>query len=221
MVNHKVVPNNQRRTARKELFVKEKEFSRLRGELSQLRRNLPWEKVEKEYVFDGPSGEETLSELFESRSQLIIYHFMFDPEWNEGCKSCSYLADHYNPAIVHLNHRDFTMVTVSRAPLSKLDTFKKRMAWSFNWVSAYGNDFNWDYHVSFNAADVTKKQVYYNYHIQSFPEGPGISVFCKDESGAVFHTYSSFSQGSTYSSSRTICWTSCPKVAMSRDSRTA
>jgi predicted dithiol-disulfide oxidoreductase (DUF899 family) len=197
MVTHKVVPNDEWLTARKELLLKEKEFSRLRDELSQLRRNLPWEKVEKEYIFEGPSGKETLSELFEGRSQLIIYHFMFDPEWNEGCKSCSYIADHYNPAIVHLNHRDVTMVTVSRAPLSKLDTFKMRMGWSFKWVSSYANDFNWDYHVSFNAADVDKKQVYYNYQVQSFPspEGPGISVFCKDESGAVFRTYSSFSRG--------------------------
>ena len=122
---------------------------------------------------------------------------MFDPEWNEGCKSCSFIADHYNPAIVHLNHRDVTMVTVSRAPLSKLDPFKRRMGWNFKWISSYGNDFNWDYHVSFKAEDVAKKQVYYNYHVQSFPasEAPGISVFCKDESGAVFHTYSSFSRG--------------------------
>jgi predicted dithiol-disulfide oxidoreductase (DUF899 family) len=125
------------------LLAKEKEFSRLRDELSQLRRNLPWEKVEKEYVFGSPSGKETLSELCERRSQLIIYHSMFDPDWNEGCKSCSYIADHYNPAIVHLNHRDVTMVTVSRAPLSKLDAFKKRMGWSFKWVSSYGNGFTY------------------------------------------------------------------------------
>jgi predicted dithiol-disulfide oxidoreductase (DUF899 family) len=197
MAGRKVTPHNEWLAARKELLVKEKEFSRMRDELSQLRRNLPWEKLEKEYVFDGPRGQETLFQLFDGRSQLIIYHFMFDPEWNEGCKSCSFIADHYNPAIVHLNQRDVTMVTVSCAPLSKLDAFKKRMGWTFKWVSSYGNDFNWDYHVSFKAEDLAKKQVYYNYHVQSFPaaEGPGISVFCKDESGAVFHTYSSFSRG--------------------------
>ena len=194
---HKIVASEQWRAAREELLAREKEFSRLRDELSRRRRDLPWEKVEKEYVFQGPNGKESLADLFEGRSQLIVYHFMFDPEWNEGCKSCSFIADHYNPAIVHLKHRDVTMVTVSRAPLSKLEAFKKRMGWTFKWVSSFGGDFNSDYHVSFKPRDVAKGKVYYNYKVQSFPvaEGPGISVFYKDKDGAVFHTYSSFSRG--------------------------
>lgn len=197
MATHKVVSKQEWLAARQELLAKEKEFSRLRDELSQQRRDLPWEKVEKEYVFEGPNGKESLADLFEGRTQLIVYHFMFDPEWNEGCKSCSFIADHYNPSIVHLKHRDVTMVTVSRAPLPKLEAFQKRMGWSFKWVSSFGSDFNWDYAVSFKPEDVQKKQVYYNYKIQSFPaaEGPGISVFQKDETGAVFHTYSSFARG--------------------------
>jgi len=177
--------------------VEEKEFSQFREELGQRRRDLPWVKVEKEYMFQGSQGSETLTDLFEGRSQLIVYHFMFDPDWNEGCKSCLFLADHYNPSIIHLKHRDVTMVTVSRAPLPQLDAFKKRMGWSFRWVSSYGSDFNWDYHVSFKPEDVQRKQVYYNYKVESFPaaEGPGISVFFKDEAGTVFHTYSSFARG--------------------------
>jgi len=194
---HKVVSKQEWLVARQELLAREKEFSRLRDELSQQRRDLPWEKVEKEYIFEGPDGKESLGELFEGRTQLIVYHFMFDPEWDEGCKSCSFIADHYDPSIVHLKHRDVTMVTVSRAPLPKLEAFKQRMGWSFKWVSSFGTDFNWDYHVSFKPDDVAKRRVYYNYGFQSFPaaEGPGISVFCKDDSGAVFHTYSSFSRG--------------------------
>jgi predicted dithiol-disulfide oxidoreductase (DUF899 family) len=195
MTMHKVVSKAEWLAARQELLVKEKEFSRLRDELSQRRRDLPWEKVDKEYVFEGPDGKETLADLFADRSQLIVYHFMYDPDWDEGCKSCSYIADHYNPSIVHLKHRDVAMVTVSRAP--KLEAFKKRMGWGFKWVSSFGSDFNWDFHVSFKPEDVARKQVYYNYKIQSFPvaEGPGISVFYKDEAGTVFHTYSSFSRG--------------------------
>src|SRR5438105_3175617 len=162
MTIHNVVSKEEWLAARKDLLLKEKEFSRLRDELSQRRRELPWEKVEKEYVFDGPDGKETLAGLFNGRSQLIAYHFMFDPEWDEGCKSCSFIADHYNPSIVHLKHRDVTMVTVSRAPMPKLEAFKRRMGWSFKWVSSSGADFNWDYHVSFKPEDVKQKQVYYN-----------------------------------------------------------
>ena len=197
MMNHRIVSKEEWLKARQELLAKEKEFSRLRDELSLQQRSLPWEKLEKDYSFEGPNGNESLNDLFEGRSQLIVYHFMFDPEWEEGCKSCSFLADHYAPSIIHLNHRDVTMVTVSRAPLPKIEAFKKRMGWSFKWVSSWGSDFNWDYHVSFKPEDLDKKQVYYNYGVQSFPaaEGPGISVFCKNESGATFHTYSSFSRG--------------------------
>ncbi|MFQ5993449.1 MAG: DUF899 domain-containing protein [Acidiferrobacterales bacterium] len=197
MTNHAVVSHEQWVAARKKLLAKEKEFSRLRDALSQQRRDLPWEKVEKEYVFEGSDGKESLADLFDGRSQLIIYHFMFDPDWEEGCKSCSFLADHYDPSIIHLKHRDATMVTVSRAPLRKLQAFKRRMGWNFKWVSSLDSDFNWDYQVSFKPEDTEKKQVYYNYAMQSFPvaEGPGISVFFKKKSGDVYHTYSSYARG--------------------------
>jgi predicted dithiol-disulfide oxidoreductase (DUF899 family) len=197
MTAHKVVSQAEWLAARQELLVKEKEFSRLRHELSKRRQELPWQKVDKEYHFEGPDGKESLADLFAGRSQLIVYRFMFDPDWDEGCKSCSFIADHYNPSLVHLKHRDVTMVTVSRAPLPKLEAFRKRMGWSFKWVSSWGSDFNWDFQVSFKPEDVAKKQVYYNYKTQPFPvaEGPGISVFAKDEAGTTFHTYSSFGRG--------------------------
>jgi predicted dithiol-disulfide oxidoreductase (DUF899 family) len=197
MAKHDVVSKEEWLAARQKLLAKEKDFSRVRDELSRMRRELPWEKVEKEYVFEGPNGPESLADLFDGRSQLITYHFMFDPEWTEGCKSCSFIADHYNPSIIHLQHRDVTMVTVSRAPLPKLEAFKKRMGWSFKWVSSLNNDFNWDYRVSFKKEDLENRRVYYNYTTQSFPssEGPGISVFSKDGQGTVFHTFSSFARG--------------------------
>jgi predicted dithiol-disulfide oxidoreductase (DUF899 family) len=198
MTNHAVVSDEEWVAARKELLKKEKEFSRLRDELTRMRQNLPWRRVEKEYVFDGPDGKETLAGLFEGRSQLIIYHFMFDPEWGEGCKSCSLVADHYNPSIIHLQQRDVTMVTVSRAALEKLEAFKKRMGWSFKWVSSLDNAFNWDYHVSFTSEQMEKGEMNYNYQIgKTFPvtETPGVSVFYKDQVGDVFHTYSSFARG--------------------------
>jgi predicted dithiol-disulfide oxidoreductase (DUF899 family) len=198
MIDHSVVAHEKWIAARKELLQKEKEVTRLRDELTRLRQDLPWEKVGKEYVFDGPGGKETLSQLFEGRSQLIVYHFMFDPAWEEGCKSCSFLADHYNPSIIHLKHRDVTMVTVSRAPLDKLEAFKRRMGWSFKWVSSSGTDFNSDYHVSFTPEQVEKGEMDYNYRIgKTFVvgEAPGISVFYKNQDGEVFHTYSAFARG--------------------------
>jgi predicted dithiol-disulfide oxidoreductase (DUF899 family) len=196
MTDHAVVTHEDWIAARKTLLVKEKEFSRLRDELRRQRRELPWEKVEKDYVFEGPDGNESLLDLFDGRSQLIVYHFMFDPDWEEGCKSCSFLADHYDPAVVHLQQRDTNLVTVSRAPLDKLQAFKKRMGWRFKWVSSLGNDFNWDYYVSFKR-DHPEQEVFYNYGMQRFPmtEAPGISVFMKDEMGAVFHSYSSYARG--------------------------
>ena len=208
MENHMVVSRQEWLVARKEHLAKEKEFTRLRDQLSQQRHELPWVKVEKEYVFDGPNGKETLSELFAGRRQLLIYHFMFGPSWDEGCLSCSFWADNYNGIIVHLNHRDVTMVTVSRAPLDQLEAYRRRMEWSFKWVSSCETDFNRDYHVSFTAEDLDKGEAYYNYdgkafsrvlstgqrawrkHLRSESEGPGISVFYKDKSGNVFHTYS-------------------------------
>jgi predicted dithiol-disulfide oxidoreductase (DUF899 family) len=192
-----VLPHDDWVEARKALLAKEKEFTRLRDELSAQRRELPWEKVEKQYVFDGPDGDETLSDLFDGRSQLIVYHFMYGPDWEEGCKSCSLLADHFDPAVVHLKQRDVTMVAVSRAPLEKLDAFKRRMGWTFKWVSSLDNNFNLDFHVSFSPEEIAGGKAYYNYKRQSFPstEAPGASVFHKDEDGTVFHTYSVYERG--------------------------
>ncbi len=183
--------------ARKRFLAKEKEFTRLRDELSRERRALPRVKVEKAYAFDAPGGRETLADLFDGRSQLIVYHFMFGPDWTEGCKSCSFWADNFNDIIVHLNHRDATLIAVSRAPLAKLEAFRRRMGWSFKWVSSLGNDFNRDYHVSFTPEEMARGEVFYNYGMQKFPsdEAPGISVFYKDGRGDVYHTYSCYSRG--------------------------
>src|SRR2546428_2187245 len=183
--------------ARKDLLTREKEFSRQRDALSAARRKLPMVKIEKEYVFEGPNGKETLADLFEGRSQLMVYHFMFGPGWEEGCKSCSYLADHFDGANWHLPHRDVTLVVISRAPLSELEAYKKRMGWRFKWLSSHGNDFNFDYHVSFTKEDEKKNKIYYNYTEGEFmmDELPGLSEFYKDEDGAIFHTYSTYSRG--------------------------
>jgi predicted dithiol-disulfide oxidoreductase (DUF899 family) len=197
MKNHQVVSREEWLIARKEHLAKEKEFTQLRDQLSHQRRALPWVKVEKEYVFDGPNGKETLADLFAGRSQLIVYHFMFHPSWDEGCKSCSFWADNFNNVIVHLNHRDVTMVAISKAPLARLEAFKRRMGWQFKWVSSFGTDFSRDYHVSFSEEEMAKKEMYYNYKMTTFgrEEAPGISVFYKDESGNLFHTYSCYARG--------------------------
>jgi predicted dithiol-disulfide oxidoreductase (DUF899 family) len=184
--------------ARKALLAKEKAFTRQRDELSRERRALPWVKVEKPYVFDGPHGQESLSDLFAGRSQLIVYHFMYGPDWEEGCKSCSFWADNFERAIVHLNQRDVSMVAISKAPLSTLEAFKKRMGWSFRWVSSFHNDFNRDYHVSFTPEEQDDASAaIYNYKPGGFgsSEAPGLSVFAKDEAGSVFHTYSCYARG--------------------------
>lgn len=182
--------------ARKELLRKEKEFTRLRDELSRDRRALPWERVEKNYVFDGPRGKQTLGELFGGRSQLIVYHFMFGPGWKEGCPSCSYLADGFDGAVVHLAHRDVAFAAISRATFPEIESFRKRMGWKFPWVSSFGSDFNYDYQASF-AQEKAKGNVYYNYEMTEFPseEGPGASVFYKNEAGEIFHTYSTYARG--------------------------
>ncbi|HKC94737.1 MAG TPA: DUF899 domain-containing protein, partial [Nitrospira sp.] len=166
MTRHKVVSRKQWLAARKALLVKEKKFTKSRDLLSRERRQLPWVKVEKDYVFEGPNGKETLSDLFEGRSQLIVYHFMFGPDWGAGCKHCSFWADNFNPIIVHLNHRDVTMVAISRAPHAKLAAYKKRMGWNFKWVSSGGTDFNFDYHASFTPEEEAKKKAFFNYKIQ-------------------------------------------------------
>ena len=195
--NHRIVSSAEWIEARKQLLAEEKEFNRLRDRLSQRRRDLPWEAVKKEYAFDGPNGKRTLAELFDGRGQLIVYHFMFAPEWEEGCKSCSFWADNFNGIVVHLKHRDVTLLAVSRAPLTKLEAYRKRMGWSFKWVSSAGNDFNRDYHVSHTPEELEKKDVYYNYTRQKpyGAEAPGISVFYRDPAGAVFHTYSCYARG--------------------------
>jgi predicted dithiol-disulfide oxidoreductase (DUF899 family) len=197
MMSHKIISQAEWVAARKDLLAREKEFTRQRDELSRRRRELPWVKVEKNYIFDGPEGKETLADLFGERSQLIVYHFMFDPEWSQGCKSCSFLADHYNPAIVHLNHRDVSMVTVSRAPINKLLAFRERMRWTFKWVSSFESDFNRDFHVTFTEEEQSRGNTNYNYEMKPFPvtEAPGMSVFFKDEAGNIFHTYSSYARG--------------------------
>jgi predicted dithiol-disulfide oxidoreductase (DUF899 family) len=183
--------------ARRQLLEKEKEFTRMRDELSRQRRELPWEKVEKRYVFEGPEGRETLADLFGGRDQLVVYHFMLGPEWPEGCPSCSMAADHFDRSVVHLAQRDVTFVAVSRAPLARIEAFRKRMGWSFKWVSSHDNDFNRDYRVSFTPEEMAQGKVHYNYGLQAFPSGeaPGVSVFLKGGSGEVFHTYSAYARG--------------------------
>lgn len=195
--SHRVVSHKEWLAARTAFLAKEKEFTKLRDELSQQRRELPWEAVTKTYVFDGPNGKQTLPELFDGRSQLIVYHFMFDPSWDEGCKHCSFWADNFNPNIAHINHRDATMIAVSHAPYGKLAAYEKRMGWNFKWVSSYENDFNFDYHVSFTPEELAKKEAFYNFKMQDpgSSEREGVSIFCKDEKGSVFHTYSAYARG--------------------------
>jgi len=193
----KIVSRAEWIAARKELLKKEKELTRQKDAVSAQRREMPWVKVEKEYVFDAPGGKRTLADLFEGRSQLIVYHFMFGPEWQEGCPSCSFNMDHTDGALVHLAQRDVSFAAISRAPLPKIEGFKKRMGWRFPWVSSFGNDFNRDYHVSFTKEEMAKGKVEYNYDMTTFPseEAPGISVFYKDASGNIFHTYSAYARG--------------------------
>ena len=197
MKPNKIVSRDEWTAARTAYLAKEKEFTKSRDALSAQRRDLPWVQVDKDYVFEGPGGRESLADLFDGRSQLIVYHFMFGPDWQEGCPSCSYLADHFDGAIHHLNHRDVTLVAASRAPLETLQGYRGRMGWGFKWVSSLGSDFNRDYHVSFDEADLAKGEVYYNYHATTFPmgEAPGLSVFRRDENGDIFHTYSAYARG--------------------------
>ena len=197
MESHRIASHQEWIEARKQLLAREKEFTRLRDQLSQQRRDLPWERVEQSYVFDGPKGKETLLDLFDGRHQLIVYHFMFDPSWEAGCKSCSFWADNFNGIVVHLRQRDVTMIAVSHAPLVKLEAYRKRMGWTFKWVSSAGNEFNRDYYVSHTPEELAKKDAYYNYTRQPpyAPEAPGISVFYRDDKGGVFHTYSCYARG--------------------------
>jgi predicted dithiol-disulfide oxidoreductase (DUF899 family) len=193
---HRVVGAAEWLVARKELLKKEKELTHLRDEISRLRLELPWETVGKKYVFEGPQGKQTLADLFEGRSQLIIYHFMLGPGWKEGCPSCSYLADHFDGMRVHLAARDIHLAVVSRAPWPEIEAFQKRMEWKFPWVSSNGTDFNLDYQVSATPETKADEKVLYNYEMQVFPaeERPGLSAFYKD-GGEIFHTYSTSARG--------------------------
>ncbi len=197
MTDHKVVSQAEWLAARKDLLAKEKEFTRQRDALSAERRKLPWVKVEKNYVFDTADGKKTLADLFAGKSQLIVYHFMLGPGWEEGCKSCSFLGDHFDGSFIHLSHRDVALLAVSRAPLPQIEAFQKRMGWRFPWVSSYGSDFNRDYDVSFTKDEMAAGKVYYNYQEMEFPseEAPGASVFYKDNTGDIFHTYSTYARG--------------------------
>src|SRR5262245_3296985 len=195
---HAVVPHDQWIQARTAFLTKEKEFTRLRDDLSRQRRALPWERVEKNYVFDGTKGEESLSDLFDGRSQLIVYHFMFNPEWPEGCPSCSFWADNFNGIPIHLKHRDVSFVAISRAPLAKLQAFEKRMGWSFKWLSSGSNDFNYDLGASFRPEDTAKGNVVYNYKKDpdmKMADREGMSVFYRNAKGEIFHTYSAYARG--------------------------
>jgi predicted dithiol-disulfide oxidoreductase (DUF899 family) len=201
MQNHPVVSQEQWLTARKTLLLKEKEFTHLRDKINAERLALPWVKVEKNYVFDTPKSTKTLSELFDGRSQLIVYHFMLGPGWEAGCPGCSFLSDHIDGALPHLEHHDVTWTAVSRAPLVEIEVYKKRMGWRFPWVSAAGTDFNYDYQVSFTKDDLATGKVIYNFTEMPVraesadTELPGLSSFYKDDSGDVFHTYSSYARG--------------------------
>jgi len=194
---HPVASREAWLAARTALLVKEKEFTRLRDKLAAERRALPWVKVEKTYVFDTPEGQRTLADLFEGRGQLMVKHFMLGPGWKDGCVGCSFGADHIGGGLVHLEHHDVSVVAVSRAPLEEIEAYKWRMGWRFRWVSSHGNDFNYDYHVSFTKDDLAKGKVYYNYAMidAGIDELSGLSVFVKNEHGDVFHTYSSYGRG--------------------------
>ena len=197
--SHTVVGPQQWLAARKELLAKEKQCTHLHDELAELRRRLPWVKVEKPYSFETPCGTHPLSDLFGDKSQLLIYHFMFGPDWKEGCPSCSLVADHLNASAPHIRQRDVSLMLVSRAPLEKLQAFKTRMGWdNLFWASSFGSDFNYDFHASFAPEQKKDGKVDYNYTVQPFPsdEAPGASVFFKDPStGEIFHTYSTYGRG--------------------------
>jgi len=185
--------------ARRQLLVREKEATHLRDRVNTERLALPWVKIDKDYVFDTPTGKKALSDLFDGRSQLIVYHFMLGPDWDAGCPGCSFLADHLDGTLAHLNHHDVSLAAVSRAPIDKLEAYKKRMGWSFPWVSSFANDFNFDYHVSFSKEQLAGETVFYNFTPMDSAEGydelPGLSAFYKDDAGNVFHTYSSYARG--------------------------
>lgn len=199
MIDHPVVSREEWLEARKALLLREKEATRLRDAINAQRLALPWVKVEKPYRFATPSGEKSLAELFADRTQLIVYHFMLGPDWQAGCPGCSFLADHLDGALPHLEHHDVTLIAVSRAPLAKIEAYKSRMGWRFPWVSSFGSDFNADYGVSFSESDLATGEVFYNFQriesAKANDELPGLSAFAKGEDGQVYHTYSSYARG--------------------------
>ena len=199
MLSNPVVSREEWLDARRALLATEKEETKLRDKIRTDRRNMPWVKVDKTYTFDTPAGKKTLAELFDGRSQLMIYHFMFGPDWEAGCPGCSFLSDHIDGTLAHLNNHDVTYVTVSRAPLDKIETYKKRMGWKFPWVSSLGSDFNFDYHVSFTKEELESGKVFYNFREISGDDAndelPGMSAFIRDEAGNVYHTYSDYARG--------------------------
>jgi predicted dithiol-disulfide oxidoreductase (DUF899 family) len=194
---HTVVSHDEWIAARKAFLAKEKEFTHARDELSRQRRELPWERVEKEYVFEGPEGKVSLADLFASKSQLIVYHFMFNPDDDEGCPHCSFWADNFDGIPVHLKQRDTTFVAISRAPMGKIEAFKRRMGWSFPWFSSHGSDFNYDFSASFTPEQLAQGTDFYNYRPGNagMPDREGVSVFQRDENGDIFHTYSAYARG--------------------------
>lgn len=197
MTPARILPREQWLAERLVLLEREKQLTRLHDELARQRRELPWVRVDKRYVFDTPQGARTLNELFDGKHQMLVQHFMFAPDWDEGCKSCSFMADHHDGMRLHLAQRDVALLVVSRAPLERIERFRRRMGWQFRWVSSHGSDFNHDYGVSFTPEQMAGGAVPYNYQLQPFPlqEAPGISVFTRDDAGTVFHTYSSYGRG--------------------------
>ncbi|CDZ45081.1 DUF899 domain-containing protein [Neorhizobium galegae] len=194
-----VVSREEWLEARRKLLALEKEETHLRDKVRAERQAMPWVEVDKDYVFDTPKGRKSLADLFEGRSQLIVYHFMLGPDWDAGCPGCSFLSDHIDGTLPHLNNHDVTFIAVARAPLDKIEAYKKRMGWKFPWVSSFGSDFNFDYHVSFSKEDLAKEKVYYNFRevppSEAHDELPGLSAFYRNEAGEVFHTYSSYARG--------------------------
>jgi len=197
MTQHRVASRNEWIKARRDLLAEEKRFTRERDALSKKRRELPWVRVDREYTFDGPNGEESLSDLFGKHSQLLVYHFMYGPDWEEGCPSCSFWADNFNGIDIHLAHRDIAFLAISRAPFATLDAYRRRMDWTFKWVSSLGSDFNFDYHVSFTPEELEKGEMFHNFGTMRFPssEAPGASAFFRDNDGTIYHTYSCHMRG--------------------------
>jgi predicted dithiol-disulfide oxidoreductase (DUF899 family) len=199
MLSNPVVSRQEWLEARRALLATEKEETKLRDKIRADRQKMPWVKVDKTYTFDTPAGKKTLAELFDGRSQLMIYHFMFGPDWEAGCPGCSFLSDHIDGTLAHLNNHDVTYVTVSRAPLDKIEAYKKRMGWKFPWASSFGSDFNFDYHVSFTKEELESGKVFYNFRETSGDDAndelPGMSAFIRDENGNVYHTYSDYARG--------------------------